>query len=318
MQTLGAYRIQAQKALHARTQLAEACNALRLINGIGDGFPGISLDRYNNHYQLQLFAGYQPDEFLFLKDWVLKEIKPEFFVVKDRSNPESSALAVAQIVLGSPESSRTLVQEYGVQFEVDLCDTVNPGLFLDMRQMRLRIQQIAAHKRVLNLFAYTCSFGLHARVGRCELVVNVDISSKILNKAAQNYMLNNLRTYSSDFVRAESIDYLKKSLETADKWDVIIADPPSFSRIKNKVFSIRKEIGPMIDNICCALKPGGYALISSNYSEFSSGYLRTLIAEKFNARNKPIKSWERVCQGEDFPGANSIKESTLNGWLVRI
>ncbi len=87
---------------------------------------------------------------------------------------------------------RTMVEEHGIKFEVNLNDGLNCGLFLDMRQNRWMVGQACKGKKVLNCFSYTCSFGVHARAGGAREVINTDISRKILERGKNNYQLNAL------------------------------------------------------------------------------------------------------------------------------
>ncbi len=113
--------------------------ALRLCNGSGDGLPGLTVDRFNRHYLVQLFDARLRDRGEAIGEAVRKIFDPLFLVVKDRSNPDGSALQEVQTqVVVDTAGPITDIRENGLLFRVDLLAAANPGLFLDMRSNRLR------------------------------------------------------------------------------------------------------------------------------------------------------------------------------------
>ena len=86
----------------------------------------------------------------------------EYLIVKSRHGLEIKE----EVLIG--HEPQTIVEEHGIKFEVNLNDGLNCGLFLDMRQNRRMVGQACKDKKVLNCFSYTCSFGVHARAGRCQ------------------------------------------------------------------------------------------------------------------------------------------------------
>jgi 23S rRNA (cytosine1962-C5)-methyltransferase len=122
----------------------------------------------------------------------------EYLIIKTRRGLDIKA----EVLIGADPC--TIVEEHGIKFKVNLNDGLNCGLFLDMRRNRWMVGRASQHAKVLICFSYTCSFGVHARVGGAREVINTDISRKILERGKNNYQLNALSTAAGEFIKAES------------------------------------------------------------------------------------------------------------------
>ena len=309
-----------EKAFSKRSSLLELTDAFRVVNGSDDGFPGVAIDQYGDRFQVQYFG----PELLSREHEIAKAVKkvfaPKFIVSKFRLSPSGKSLEKPEmhIELGSETKSSTVVREGNCRFHVDLLDTVNTGLFLDMRDGRLDVEARARGKEVLNLFSYTCSFAVHARVGGATRAVNADISGKILEKGRENYRLNGLEPLKGEFFKGDSREYLAWCLRKGFKFDGVVLDPPSFSRNKGKVFSVKTDFQPLVAEVAGLLAPGAFFLASTNYSAFTPESLakETLATVKEQFPQAKI-AWARG-QGMDFPGSGKRKESALSAVMIEV
>lgn len=309
-----------EKAFSKRSSLLELTDAFRVVNGSDDGFPGVAIDQYGDRFQVQYFG----PELLSREHEIAKAVKkvfaPKFIVSKFRLSPSGKSLEKPEmhVELGSETKSSTVVREGNCRFYVDLLDTVNPGLFLDMRDGRLDVEARARGKEVLNLFSYTCSFAVHARVGGATRAVNADISGKILEKGRENYRLNGLEPLKGEFFKGDSREYLAWCLRKGFKFDGVVLDPPSFSRNKGKVFSVKTDFQPLVAEVAGLLAPGAFFLASTNYSAFTPESLakETLATVKEQFPQAKI-AWARG-QGMDFPGSGKRKESALSAVMIEV
>ena len=309
-----------EKAFSKRSSLLELTDAFRVVNGSDDGFPGVAIDQYGDRFQVQYFG----PELLSREHEIAKAVKkvfaPKFIVSKFRLSPSGKSLEKPEmhVELGSETKSSTVVREGNCRFHVDLLDTVNPGLFLDMRDGRLDVEARARGKAVLNLFSYTCSFAVHARVGGATRAVNADISGKILEKGRENYRLNGLEPLKGEFFKGDSREYLAWCLRKGFKFDGVVLDPPSFSRNKGKVFSVKTDFQPLVAEVAGLLAPGAFFLASTNYSAFTPESLakETLATVKEQFPQAKI-AWARG-QGMDFPGSGKRKESALSAVMIEV
>lgn len=121
------------------------------------------------------------------------------------------------------------VVEYGAQFEVNMKDYLDTGLFIDHRLTRRMLGQMSAGKRFLNLFSYTGTASVHAILGGAESSVTVDMSKTYLEWAQRNFDLNGISTRKHEIVHADCLKWLARC---EDKFDLIFIDPPTFSNSK--------------------------------------------------------------------------------------
>ena len=306
-------------ALQKREELVKNSTVYRIVNGIGDGIPGVTLDRYNNHYQMQIFDPALENRLRYLGQRVTDELNPEYFTVKIRSSRDGASLQDFDEVKVIGEDSKTIVHEYGKAFEIDLNDGVNTGLFLDMRENRNFVADYAKGKSVLNCFSYTCAFGVHAAVKGAISTVNVDISNKILNRGKTNYSLNNIDLTNHQFIKADVLDYFDLCKKNDYSYDIVIVDPPSFSRTKSGVFSLAKSFPELIQKALEILTPKGMLFFSTNNSQIMHKRLLEGLETAATAAQKEYTFLKKkVRQSEDYPGTNQMKESYLTGFFISV
>ncbi|MBQ3777635.1 MAG: class I SAM-dependent methyltransferase, partial [Fibrobacter sp.] len=227
------------------------------------------------------------------------------------------------VVIGTREDAVGTVREGNAHFHVDLLDTINPGLFLDMRHVRLEVEErfremSGESLRFLNLFSYTCSFSVHARLGGAAVATNADISGKILDKGRENYALNGLDLRPGEFFRGNAIEYVHWAQKKGLRFDGIVLDPPSFARFKGFNFNVREHLMPLVADCATLLNPGGFFMVSSNYSEFNlSAFARDVLAAVSSVHPKAKTSWKKS-QDVDFVGSGSTKDSCLVATLVEV
>ena len=312
-------------AFDKRASLFEVTDALRIVNGAADGFPGLTIDKFGNRYQMQFFG----PELLTSKTEIVEAVaalfNPVCVVTKERLSSSGKSLenAPMDVVIGTREDAVGTVREGNAHFHVDLLDTINPGLFLDMRHVRLEVEErfremSGESLRFLNLFSYTCSFSVHARLGGAAVATNADISGKILDKGRENYALNGLDLRPGEFFRGNAIEYVHWAQKKGLRFDGIVLDPPSFARFKGFNFNVREHLMPLVADCATLLNPGGFFMVSSNYSEFNlSAFARDVLAAVSSVLPKAKTSWKKS-QDVDFVGSGSTKDSCLVATLVEV
>jgi len=309
-----------EKALEKRAPLQDVTEAFRIVNGAPDGFPGLTLDKFGDRYQIQFFGEdllrYRRD----IADAVAQKFAPVCLVVKERLSRSGRSLEnpPMEVAVGRPEDSVGIVREGSALFNVDLLDTVNPGLFLDMRAIRLEMGERATDRRMLNLFSYTCAFSVHGRLGGAEISTNADISAKILDKGRENYTLNGLEPKQGEFFRGNAVEYVHWAQKKGLKFDAIVLDPPSFARFKGKNFNVREHLMPLVADCATLLNPKGLFMVSSNYSEFNlSAFSRNALAAVASVHPKAKTLWNKS-QDIDFVGSGHTKDSCLVATLIEV
>lgn len=159
------------------------------------------------------------------------------------------------------------ILEYGVKFQINLVDYLDTGLFLDHRETRRIVASMAKGKRLLNLFAYTCSFSVHAAMAGAIYTKSVDMSNTYTAWGEENFRLNGLSLENNEIVRADCLKFLP---EERDTYDLIVIDPPTISRSKkmDRMFDVQEDYGFLISHALKLLNPGGTLFFSTNSRKF--------------------------------------------------
>lgn len=162
------------------------------------------------------------------------------------------------------------VLEYGVKFRINLHDYLDTGLFLDHRETRQIAAKLSEGKRVLNLFAYTCSFSVHAAAKGAAFTKSVDLSNTYTNWGRENFLLNNLSLQGNRIVRGDCLPFLDEEIRSNGKYGLIIIDPPTISRSKKmeQMFDVQVDYRALIEKSLRLLTPDGTILFSTNSRKF--------------------------------------------------
>lgn len=165
-----------------------------------------------------------------------------------------------------------IVQEHGLNFEVNLSDYLDTGLFLDHRPTRQMVRERATDKRVLNLFAYTASFTIYAIAGGARKTVTVDLSNTYCQWAERNFQHNGFHTNPRHRILAEDcLSYLVEASKRDEKYNLIVCDPPTFSNSKKMAqtsFSVDRDQVDLLLACGKLLAPGGELFFSNNSRHF--------------------------------------------------
>lgn len=304
------------QAIRQREKLSLVTNAMRLVNGSGDGLDGLLIDRYHKHLHVQVLSEHWQKRINEIVGVLISCLPVEYLIVKTRRGLEIKE----EVFVG--EEAQTTIEEHGIKFQVNLNDNLNCGLFLDMRHNRLMVRQASDQKKVLNCFSYTCSFGAYARLGGAREVINTDISRKILECGKNNYRLNDLFVSENEFIKADSLFFLQRAFKKKNTFDMIILDPPSFARHDTKVFQVKRDLPELIALAVAVLNPGGVLLVTTNYSEITYADLEQMLSSavkccRVEHIERRVGHVQRLGQDADFVASNSFKESYLAGLWVK-
>lgn len=162
------------------------------------------------------------------------------------------------------------VFEYGIKFKVNLLDYLDTGLFLDHRETRRLVASHSGGKRVLNLFAYTCSFSVHAAAAGAVYTKSVDMSNTYTAWGRDNFTLNGISLKNNPIVRDDCAKFLENEARSNERYDIIVIDPPTISRSKkmDQLFDIQVDYIPLIKGALKLLAKDGVIFFSTNSRKF--------------------------------------------------
>jgi 23S rRNA (cytosine1962-C5)-methyltransferase len=267
-------------------------NALRLFDGSGDGLSGLVIDDFAGRWILQTMGERRPvlDPGVGYRSLYWKPL-----LKTGKSAPSH--------VGGAAIDEPFIVLECGLRFEIDFRAGCSPGLFLDQRINRLTLSTLASHKTVLNTFAYTCAFGV-AAASAGAMTVNLDLSRHYLDWGKRNYEINRIAPEEHEFIYGDVFDWLGRFQRRGRKFDLIVLDPPTFSRDrKSNVFRIQDNYGMLADVAANCLNRDGLLLCSTNFRGMTFDHflrtLRTAVHRPFQAKSGSMPP--------DFTGARYLK-----------
>ena len=169
-----------------------------------------------------------------------------------------------KLVVGNEgEALQTIVTEHSLKYGIDFGAGYSVGLFVDQRENRRFVRQTKP-ARVLNCFAYTCSFSVAAASVGAQ-TVNVDLSKKSLERGRQNFALNSLSTEGHRFIADDVRPVLGRLARRGEKFDMIILDPPTFSRTKGgDAFHVESDFENLLSSAIEITQRDGRILLSTN------------------------------------------------------
>ena len=263
-------------------------DAVRLFTGRPDGLAGLVAEQLGPVIVLQTHQGkFQGDEDRLRRvgKWYMRALGAKAVYhkrfLKRRSTEDDPELRSPQPLLGKPVAEELPINEGGLRFLVHPYDGYSVGLFLDQRENRRRVRELASGRRVLNAFAYTCGFSVAAAAGGAAETVSIDVSKRALEWGKRNFAANDLPLDGHLFIRSDVFEYFSRAQRQQREFDLIILDAPTFARSKKpaRVFSIAKDLGELLNAALAVLAPGGYVLLSTNNRDSSATWLRDQIAE---------------------------------------
>jgi len=213
-----------------------------------------------------------------------------------------------RLICGNPaENLQTIATERRLKFGIDFGAGFSVGLFPDQRENRSFVRQITP-KRLLNCFAYTCSFSVSAAyVGATTF--NIDLSKKSLTRGRENFVLNSLPPMGHRFIVDDVMEVLPRLAGKGEKFDVIILDPPTFSRSrKGKTFHVEDDFEKLLVDSLELTERNSHVLVSTNCSTLREHALEVMARYGLKASRRAGTLRQSPALA-DFPpgtGASSI------------
>ncbi|NOY12626.1 MAG: class I SAM-dependent rRNA methyltransferase, partial [Deltaproteobacteria bacterium] len=287
--------------------LLEETDAYRLVNGEGDGLPGLTVDRYGDYLMVQLYSAAWDCHLSALTTALQRVYQPRGIYRKLR--PQETRRLEAKhknkqystVIFGESAPVPLTVRENGLAYRVDLREGLNTGLFPDQRRNRRELMSRAAGKRVLNLFAFTGAFSVAAAAAGAKQVTSVDVSQKYLDVARENFAGNRLNPKRHQFIVADVFAELAEMREQRRRFDIILFDPPSFSTTRKSRFSTHGGTAKLVAETLPLLENGGLLMSSSNHQKVSmDDYLKELRRGALQV-GAELRTIFTSGQPEDFP-----------------
>ncbi len=306
-------RIEAAWNYRKKTGYTENC---RVVFGEADYLPGLIIDKFGDHFVIQTLA-------LGMEIWKPAVISALIKIFGANKIYERNDVPVRELegmdlqkgFMSDPFETVIRIRENGVQLEVDLENGQKTGYFLDQQDNRRAIRHIVKDAEVLGAFCYTGSFEVQAGHFGAKSVLGLDISEAAVAQARRNAILNGLED-KVQFEALNAFDVLKKWSRETKKFDVVMLDPPAFTKSRDniaKAISGYKEINLRGMKL---LRSGGFLVSSSCTNLVSPEVFLDTIRSAAKDAGKKIRQVEYRSQSADHPIAWGLENTNYLKFLI--
>lgn len=322
----GFFRQKLQQAIGLRRksgllQESESLSACRLIYSESDGLPGLIVDRYSDYLVVQFLsagAEYWKDTIVTL----LGELMPRNSIYErsDASVREKEHLPLRTGSLtGEAPPDYIEITEHGLRYRVDIRQGHKTGFYLDQRNNRCRIRELAKGGEVLNCFSYTGGFAIASLAGAAERAVNIDSSASALQLATENARLNAIDTYRLENIEANVFEQLREFKRAKRQFDLVVLDPPKLIESKQGMDRGARAYKDVNMQAFSLLKPGGLLMTFSCSGLLSAQLFQKIVADAALDAGRQAAIIERLSQSVDHPVALNFPEGEyLKGLCIRV
>lgn len=281
-------------------------SSCRVVFGEADFLPGIVIDKFSDVLVVESLA-LGIDKFKNLLIDSLKNILKEDDIlirgVYERSDAKvrlNEGMERYKGFIGDEFDTNVEIVENGVHYIVDVKDGQKTGFFLDQKYNRLAIQRLCKDARVLDCFTHTGSFALNAGIAGAKEVTGVDASELAVNQATENSKLNGLEN-TVKFICRDVFDLLPELEQKGEKFDVVILDPPAFTKSRSSIKNAIKGYREINLRAMKLVKDGGF-LATCSCSHFMDYELFTkTINQAASNVHKRLRQVEYRTQSPDHP-----------------
>lgn len=281
-------------------------SSCRVIFGEADFLPGIVIDKYEDVLVVESLA-LGIDRFKETIVRLLKECMAEdgihirgVYERSDAKEREKEGLTKVKGFIGEPFDTNIEIVENGVHYMVDVENGQKTGFFLDQKYNRLAMQRICKGKKVLDCFTHMGTFALNAGIAGAKDVTGLDISEYAVEQAARNAKLNHLED-TVHFRCANVLDELPKLAAAGEQYDVVILDPPAFTKSREATRNAIKGYREINMKGMKLVKDGGYLATCSCSHFMTQELLAKTIKEAAKATHKRLRQVEFRTQSPDHP-----------------
>lgn len=300
-------------------------DAWRVLNGAGDGGPsGLTIDRYGSYLVVSAREQLPPELVSIWSKAAAEALEPTGIVLKTLRVPVSAG--TSELVFGSPPPTPLSVREEDAVILCDLlAEGLSTGLFLDQHDLRRRARALASGVEVLNLFAHTCAFSVHAALGGATRVTSIDSSKKALRRGRENMEASGLDPNLHRWFPDDVHTHLERAVRRGDRYGLVILDPPVLGRARNKTRTLADELDRLIAQGLAVTADGGRLLLSVHALEVSIRALRTVVANEARALGRRavveeelgLPAWDHPTKAEGGP-AEGDRGDYLKTLIIRV
>jgi 23S rRNA (cytosine1962-C5)-methyltransferase len=312
-------RARLARAIGLRQELAKVTDGMRLVHGESDGLPGLVVDRYGDTLVMQvLSAGMERWRETLVNLLVELTSCANLYERSDAEVRDLEGLPARAGILRGVLPVPLIIREHGLKFYVDVEKGQKTGFYLDQRDNRRRIGELANDKDVLNCFCYSGGFSLSALQGGARSVLSVDSSAEALALARENAKLNNLAADRSEWLEADVFKSLRLMRDQGKSFDLIVLDPPKFAPTAHHAANAARAYKDINLWALKLLRPGGLLATFSCSGGVTADLFQKILAGAAMDANVTAQIVGRFAADADHPAVLNFPEGEyLKGLLLR-
>jgi 23S rRNA (cytosine1962-C5)-methyltransferase len=315
------WRRRAARAAALRRDLVDGTTGYRLVHGESDGLPGVVVDRYDRFAVLKLYsAGLTPHRGAIVE--AVRAAAPDLAGVYGRDElprdeEDDGAAPAGRVLWGAEPPERIAIDEHGMRLLVDVRRGQKTGLFLDQRENRRLVRELARGRgEALNCFSYTGGFSVAAALGGAGHVVSVDVDREAVALARENFRENGLDPADHAFAAEDAFELLARLRQQGRRFDLVVCDPPAFAKSQRAVEGALAGYASLNRAALAVLAPGGLLVTASCSARVSAEQFFDAVKEAaFKARAELQLVHERR-QPPDHPVSPQFREGRYLKCLV--
>ncbi len=299
-----------KEALRWRKTYLPSASSLRWVNSESDGLPGLIVDQYQDYLIIQTTTlGMDIHKSLVVE--ILKSIfQPKG--IYERNDFQARALEGLPLIQGCLDGNSPPefleIEENGIHFWVDVFHGHKTGFYLDQRDNRQMASSLSKNKEVLDCFSYTGGFSMSCLKGGAKKVLSIDISEEALAIAQKSAALNHVETRWEGLL-GNGFDFLKQFDREGKKFDMIILDPPSFTKRKDSIEGALAGYKEINLRAMKMLRAGGVLISASCSHHIQESLFEDILLDAARDAKKILKLIHRGTQGLDHPILPNIPET---------
>lgn len=280
-------RIEASQAARRAHPLYASTNAFRVVNGPADQAPaGLAIDRYAEWLVVTARAELADAVVAQWCDAAAQLADVRGVILKRLSKPISAS---SSQLWGGESPPRPLpVREYDARILCDLDDGISTGLFLDQRDVRHEARAFARDVDVLNLFAYTGAFSVHAALAGARRVTSIDASRRALARGRDNMRASGIDPDAHRWFPDDVATHLARARRRGDTYGLVILDPPMFGRAGSKVHSLEHHLTSLVTSAAAVVANSGVLVVSTHALEVSREALASVVRDGAGTRRTRV------------------------------
>ncbi|MCP4085317.1 MAG: class I SAM-dependent rRNA methyltransferase [Actinomycetia bacterium] len=299
-----------EEALDRRDPLAEdpATTGWRVIHGEDDRLPGLVVDRYDTTLVVKLYTAAWIPHLADVVPELQAALSPERIVVRlarTVQRGETHGLADGDTIVGHAAGGPVEFLENGLRFEADVVQGQKTGHFLDQRDNRARVADLAQSTDVLDVFSCTGGFSVHAAAGGARSVHSIDMAPAAIDTALRNMARNgdneSVAACGHRTTVGDAFEVMADLAAAGEQYDIVVVDPPSFASKQADIGRAVRAYGHLTRLAVALIRPGGVLVQASCSNRIGADEFFTIIHDAARLTSRRLEEIERTGHAIDHP-----------------